>query len=108
MADIQKVSVQDIEACKSRYLSALSTLQECVAKYEKSLADLSNDYTGKAFLIMSGKVAKMSLDLKTSFEKLTDVVSELGEVRDVYEENETNISSRANNLDAGAVSPFQE
>lgn len=108
MADIQKVSVQDIEACKVRYLTALSTLQECVAKYEKSLNDLSNDYTGRAFVIMSAKVVKMSLDLKKSFEKLTDVVSELGEVKDIYEENESNISSRANSLDVGTASPFQE
>ena len=108
MADKQKVSVQDIEACKARYLSSLSTLQDSVAKYEKSLMDLSSDYTGAAFAIMSAKVIKRGADLKRSFDKLKDAVTELGEVKDIYEENEQNISNSANNLDVGAESPFRE
>lgn len=108
MADIQKVNVQEIEACKARYMSALSTLMDCVAKYEKSLMDLSSDYTGAAFAIMSGKVVKMSVDLKRSFEKLKDAVSELGEVKEAYEENEQSITASANSLESGTESPFRE
>lgn len=108
MADKQIVNSAEIDACSQRYLSALSTLEECVGKYEKSLKDLANDYTGTAFAIMSGKVTKMGLDLKKSFDKLRDAVSELNEVKDIYEENESTVSSSATALDTGTASPFQE
>lgn len=108
MADRIIVSPQELEACKSRYLNALGTLQESVAKYEKSLLDLGTDYTGKAFAIMSAKVANMGVNLKRSFDKLHDAVDELSAVGETFENEEKTTSTAANSLDSGTESPFRE
>ena len=105
MADVIRVESAQFEACKARYRSALQTLQECVEKYNKSLEDLRNDYTGKAFMIMSGKVATMSMNIKRSFEKVTDVLDELTEVEDTFAQNEDKLKGAANSKDEGKKSP---
>lgn len=106
MADIIRVDSADLQQCASRYLSALATLKDAYSAYTKSLSALSSDWTGRAFIIMSGKVAAMGVNIAKSFEKLNDAVSELNEVSELTQETETGIKSQVANQQVGTESPF--
>lgn len=106
MADIIRADSAELQQCASKYLSALATLKDAYAAYTKSLNALRSDWTGRAFVIMSGKVATMGINIAKSFEKLTDAVSELNEVRELNQETESGIKSQIGNQQVGNESPF--
>lgn len=106
MADKIRVESTELEACVAAYKKALETLNDSVQTYEQALDALRNDWTGKAFLIMSGKVAQMVMQIKNSFERVNDAISELEQTKNLFNENETKLASDFNNLDVGTKSPF--
>ncbi len=105
---MDKIRVVDVElhACAAAYLKSLETLRGAVATYQKSLQALSSDWTGRAFLIMSAKVADLTAKIVKSYDRVIDAVSELGEVESIFTENESEIKGMVSNLDAGTRSPF--
>lgn len=107
MADIVKVRSEELQECAARYLRSLGTMRECVSEYQNALEALSNDWTGRAFIIMSGKVAAMVAKIIASFDRINDAVSELGEVKALLEETESTLKSQAEALDVGTQSEFQ-
>ena len=108
MADKISVNTAELQQCASKYNNALGTLKEAYAAYTKALGDLQSDWTGRAFIAMSGKVASMTKNLATSFGKLTDAVSELNEVAEITDETESDVMSKAKGLEIGNNSPFSE
>lgn len=106
MADIIRVDSADLQQCASKYLSALGTLKDAYNAYIKSLNALNSDWTGRAFLIMSGKVASMGKNIARSFEKLTDAVTELNAVSELNQETESGIKSQVASQQVGTESPF--
>lgn len=108
MADMIRVESAELQQCASKYLSALATLKDAYGAYTKSLEALRNDWTGRAFVIMSGKVATMGINIAKSFEKLTDAVSELNAVNELNQETETGIKSQVSGQQVGNASPFSE
>lgn len=106
MADIIRVDSSDLQQCASKYTSALATLKDAYNAYTKSLNALRSDWTGRAFVIMSGKVAAMGVNIAKSFEKLTDAVSELNEVSELNQDTESDIKSKVSSQQVGNESPF--
>lgn len=106
MADKIRVESTELEACVAAYRKSLETLNDSVHTYEQALDALRNDWTGRAFVLMSGKVAQMVMQIKNSFERVNDAISELEETKNLFNENESKLASNFNNLDAGNKSPF--
>lgn len=106
MADKIRVESTELEACVASYKKSLETLNDAVQTYEQALDALSNDWTGAAFAIMSGKVVQMVSQIKNSFERVNDAISELEEAKNLFNENEQKLSTDFSNLDVGTKSPF--
>ena len=105
MADHINVESSDLSACAVRYAAAGVKLMQCTATYTQALAALSSDWTGKAFAIMSIKVAQMVKNLAESYTKCYDAIKELGDVKDQFEEAENALKSTFSSMDTGS-SPF--
>ena len=105
MADKITVSPEELSACAAAYLKASRKLNEATATYNQALQKLSSDWTGKAFQIMSGKVAQMVKNIGESYTKCYDAVSELTNVKTLFEENEQSVKSTFTSLETGS-SPF--
>lgn len=108
MADKLTYNSEDLQQCITRYNSALSTLKDAYSSYTKSLQDLKNDWTGKAFAIMCAKVTAMGVNIAKSFDKLTDATSELSEIQGIMSETETAQKTKIASQDEGTQSPFTE
>lgn len=106
MANQIRVETSELAACAAAYRASLNTLQECVQQYHNALDALRNDYTGKAFAIMSGKVVSMLAKITGSFVRVEDAISELGATQQLFEENEAALRGKFDALDAGTKSPF--
>lgn len=108
MADKLTYDSAELQQCITRYNSALSTLKDAYSSYTKSLQDLRNDWTGRAFAIMSGKVAAMGANIAKSFDKIADATSELSEIQSIMSDTETAQKSKITSQDEGTQSPFGE
>lgn len=106
MADNIVVYDQDLQACAREYTQALETLNEAVREYNQALEALRSDWTGRAFAIMSGHVANLTSKIMGSFERVTDAIKELGDVANIFNENEDKLLSRMKNQDTGTKSLF--
>ena len=100
------VSDSELQACVAAYKSSLETLQNAVQAYENALNALRSDWTGKAFVMMVGKVVDLISKIKASYERVNDAISELNAVKAEFIENEAKLKGNFNALDAGSVSPF--
>lgn len=106
MAEHIRCSKEAFETCVNSYKNSLETLQNAVSTYEQALNALSSDWTGRAFVAMCGKVVSMVARIKSSFDRVTDAITELEAVDKLFEENETALTNNFNALDAGSKSPF--
>lgn len=106
MADEIRVVDSELQACAREYMQSLDTLTDAVHEYKEALEALKSDWTGRAFIIMSGHVANLTQKIFGSFERVTDAIKELGDVERVFEENEKKISTTMKNQDVGTKSPF--
>lgn len=105
MADKINVSSSDLSACAARYAVAGLKLMQCTATYSQALGALSSDWTGKAFAIMSIKVAQMVKNLAESYTKCLDAIKELTDVKEQFEEAENALKGTFSSMDTGS-SPF--
>ena len=106
MADQIRVVDSELQECAKEYTASLGTLQEAVREYVDALDALRSDWTGRAFAIMSGHVINLTTKLTESFERVTDAVTELTQVEQLFEENEARQKSVYNSQDVGTKSPF--
>ena len=106
MADDIRVVDSELQACASEYVQSLSTLNEAVREYREALEALKSDWTGRAFAIMSAHVANLTMKIMGSFERVTDAIKELGDVEQMFEENESKLKARFSNQDTGTKSPL--
>lgn len=106
MADIIRVESSELQACAAAYRSSLETLNDAVHTYQEALNALRSDWTGRAFVIMSAKVAEMVAKIVGSFDRVNDAINELNETENMFNENEQKLKSNFSNLDVGTKSPF--
>lgn len=106
MADYIDYKSSDLEACAAAYRGSLQKLQTAVSTYEQALNALRSDWTGKAFIIMAGKVVTMVLRIKESFDRVTDAMDELGQVQALMDETEQTNVTKMSGLEVGSESPF--
>jgi uncharacterized protein YukE len=105
MADHINVESSALTACAVRYTLAGVKLMQCTATYTQALGNLASDWTGKAFAIMSIKVAQMVKNLAESYAKCYDAIKELADVKEQFEEAENALKGAFSSLDTGS-SPF--
>ncbi len=91
--------------CAAKYAVASTKLMQASATYSRALAALANDYTGRAFVIMSVKVAQMLKNMFQSYQKCFDAIKELTDVKRQFEETEKAITGQFQSLETGN-SPF--
>ena len=106
MADDIRVVDSELQACANEYRQSLETLNDAVREYRDALDALQNDWTGRAFAIMSAHVVNLTMKIMGSFERVTDAIKELGDVENLFNENEAKLVSKFNNQDTGIKSPF--
>lgn len=106
MADKLTYNSSDLQQCVTRYNNALATLKDAYSSYAKSLQDLQSDWTGRAFAIMSAKVAAMHANIVKSFDKVADATSELTQVQEIMSTTEDDQKKTIAAQDEGAESPF--
>lgn len=106
MAERIVCSEAEFQTCIAAYKGSLEQLQSAVSIYEEALNALNSDWTGKAFVIMMGKVVSMIKNIKQSFDRVTDAVNELEAVDKLFAEHETTLTGKFNTLDAGRKSSF--
>lgn len=106
MAERIVCSEAEFQNCIRAYKGSLEQLQSAVRIYEEALNALRSDWTGKAFLIMMGKVVSMIKRIKESFERVTDAVVELEAVEKLFMQNEATLTGKFNALDVGTKSNF--
>lgn len=106
MANDIRVVDSELQACAAEYAQSLQTLNEAVREYQQALSALQSDWTGRAFLIMSGHVAQLTEKIIKSFDRVNDAIGELGEVEELFNENENKQRTRFANQDVGTKSPF--
>lgn len=104
--DIKVFDEAAFEACISSYKNSLQTLQGAVSTYEQALNALRNDWTGRAFAVMCGKVVQMVAKIRSSFDRVTDAIDELQGTKELFINSENELKSKFSSLDAGSKSPF--
>lgn len=106
MADIIRVETAELQQCITQYRSALSTVKESYTSFTKSLEALRSDWTGKAFIIMAGKVAAMGVNIARSFNNIEDAMSELSQMSELVRDTEKELGNNISAADIGQKSPF--
>lgn len=106
MADNIRVESSELLACANEYRQSLETLEDAVMTYQNALNALANDWTGRAFMIMSGKVADMVSKIVASFDRVGDAITELNDTNEMFEGNESDLKGTFGGLDVGTKSPF--
>ena len=106
MANNIVVDRERLQTCVSEYNQSLETLNEAVNEYRDALDALRSDWTGRAFAIMSAHVANLTLKITGSFERVTDAIKELGDVENLFAQNEEKLKTGFMNQDTGTKSPF--
>lgn len=106
MANDIRVPGSELQACAAEYAQSLQTLNEAVREYQQALNALKSDWTGRAAVIMSGNAAQLAVRIAELFERVTDGITELGEVEVLFNENESGLKARFANQDVGSKSPF--
>lgn len=106
MADRIRVDSNELQQCVREYSSAMNVVLDAVKLYTDSLQALAHDYTGKAAAIMSVKVVQLTANITQAAGRAADAISELTEVKSLFETNESALQSKGSQLDEGVQSPF--
>lgn len=105
MADVIKVSTEEMRTCISAYTTQKAKLLGAVAVCMKASALLDQSWAGPSFVICKAKMQKTWSNLSETEKKIDDAIAELNNTITAMEEAEGKIKSSAGSLDAG-TSPF--
>ena len=105
MADVIKVSTEEMSACIARYTAEKAKLMNALSICLKASQLLMRSWAGPSFVICCGKMANTYKNLAESEQKINDAISELKKTISIMDQAEGKISSNINSLDTG-TSPF--
>ena len=106
MADIQRINSDDLQQCMNQYRSARAIVAESYEAYERALAALQSDWTGRAFDRYYDKAMNLKAKINKSEQNIDDVLNELSAVIQLATETEGSIKGKIASQEVGSESPF--
>ena len=105
MADVIKVSTEEMNACIARYTAEKAKLMNALSICVKASNLLMQSWAGPSFAVCCTKMANTYKNLFQAEQKIDDAISELRKTVSLMEQAEGKISSNVGSLDVGS-SPF--
>lgn len=105
MADIIRVSTEEIREAVSRYETCKAQLQTAYLQMSNAVRVVDGSWNGDASEAFKARFNEMYKNLEQTEAKVQDAVDELKSAADIYNEVETSIKSQVDSLDVG-TSPF--
>ena len=105
MAEIIKVSTDEMRQTVSRFTTAQRRLDEAYTHMDRCVSLLDGRWTGPAFLAMQTQWRLMYNNIRQANEKMQDAIDELNATADLFDQNESKITGNFQSLEVGS-SPF--
>lgn len=105
MAEIIRVSTDQMRNTVRRFESAQATLGDAYRRMDQAIANLGCGWKGEAFAAMRAKWSLIYSNICRSNEKMQDAIDELNASADLFDENEMKQLQKFESLDVGD-SPF--
>ena len=105
MADVLKVTPEELRNTASQFKTYQGNLQTAYLQMSDAVRSLDTTWNGDASEQFKAQFDAMYKNLSQTEQKMTDAVDELTKAAGVYEEVENSIKSMASALDEG-TSPF--
>ena len=105
MADVIKVSTEEMNVCITRYVAEKAKLMNALQICVKASQLLARSWAGPSFAVCCAKMANTYKNLSQTEQKIDDAITELRNTISNMEAAEGKISSNIGSLDTGS-SPF--
>ncbi len=105
MADILKVTPEELQATANQFKSYQSNLQTAYLTMSDAVRSLDTTWNGEASEQFKAQFDAMYKNLSQTEEKMNDAIEELLQAHDIYQEAEDAIKGQVDALEEG-TSPF--
>lgn len=105
MAEIIKVSTDEMRETASQYAAAQAQLQQAYDNMDRIVDRLDGVWKGDAYLAMRTRWGLVYRNISTAYERMQDAIDELNVSANLFENNEMKIVNAVQSLDVG-TSPF--
>ena len=105
MADIIKVSTDELISAVNRFTTQKTQLQNAYLLMYRNIHGLDGSYTGDASEALKQQFEQMYKNIEMTEQKVQDAVDELTKTADIVNQVESSLQSAFNSLDTG-TSPF--
>ncbi len=105
MADILKVTPEELQATANQFKSYQSNLQTAYLTMSDAVRSLDTTWNGEASEQFKAQFDAMYKNLSQTEEKMNDAIEELLQAHDIYQEAEDAIKGQVDTLEEG-TSPF--
>jgi uncharacterized protein YukE len=105
MADVIKVSTEEMNVCITRYVAEKAKLMNALQICVKASQLLARSWAGPSFAVCCAKMADTYKNLFQSEQKIDDAINELKKTISIMEQAEGKVKSNVASLDVG-TSPF--
>ena len=105
MADVLKVTPEELQNTANQFKSYQQTLQTAYLQMSNAVRSLDTTWNGEASEQFKTQFDSMYKNLEQTEQKMTDAVDELMKAFDIYTEAENSIKGQIDTLDEG-TSPF--
>lgn len=105
MADILKVTPEELQSTASQFKNYQTTLQIAYLTMSDAVRSLTTTWTGTASSQFASQFDSMYKNLSQTEEKMNDAIDELCKAHDIFQESEDAIKGQVDSLEEG-TSPF--
>lgn len=105
MAEIIKVSTDEMRAAVTRFQSAQSQLEGAYTWMDRAVRTLDTVWIGPAYVAMRTQWELTYKNIETANERMQDAIDELNNTANLFDSNEATLQSNFQSLDVG-TSPF--
>lgn len=105
MADIIKVSVEEMRAAVNSFKSCQNELENAYLTMSNAVRTVDSTWNGDASEAFKNQFDALYKNIEQTEAKVQDAIDEVSKAAELYEEAETNLESTFGGLDVG-TSPF--
>ncbi|MCD7844860.1 MAG: WXG100 family type VII secretion target [Oscillospiraceae bacterium] len=106
MAEIIKVSTEEMRETVTQFVSAQSALQSAYEWMDRAVKVLDSCWKGAAYTAMRTQWSLTYKNIEQANERMQDAIDELNKSADLFDASETGLTSIFTSLDTG-TSPFE-
>ena len=105
MADVLKVSVEEMRTAVNSFKSQQNELKTAYLTMSNAIRKVDSSYDGDASEALKSQFDAMYKNIEQTEQKMQDAIDEVTKAAEIYEEAENSISQSFSSLDTG-TSPF--